>query len=90
MQNQSTLVGGLKTDARSDIYSLGGMTFHGLSGQHPATVQTQPDAPPALRQLLPEIPESLDQLVSRCLATDPAARFSSVAEILAVARSLRP
>jgi tetratricopeptide (TPR) repeat protein len=83
------LVGGLQTDARSDIYSLGGMIFHGLSGQHPSSQQSQPNGAPALRQLLPEIPEPLDKLVSRCLAEDPAARFSTVAEVLAAARPLR-
>lgn len=83
------LVGGLQTDARSDIYSLGGMIFHGLSGQHPSSQQKQPNGAPTLRQLLPEIPEPLDKLVSRCLAEDPAARFSSVAEVHAAARPLR-
>ncbi len=83
------LVGRYQVDGRSDIYSLGGMIFHGLSGQHPATRQAHTNGAPALRQLLPEIPELLDKLISRCLAEDPAARFSSVAEVLAAARPLR-
>lgn len=78
------LLGGLKTDVRSDIYSLGGLIFHGLSGQHPAEQQAA-----SLRQLMPEVPEALDNLIARCLAEDPAARFSNVADLAAAARPLR-
>jgi hypothetical protein len=60
------------------------LIFHGLSGQHPAEQQTV-----SLRQLMPEAPEALDNLIARCLAEDPAARFSNVAELAATARPLR-
>ncbi len=83
------LVGGRQTDGRSDIYSLGGLIFHGLSGQHPAERQAASEGAPSLRQLASEVPEILDNLISRCLAEDPAARFSTVADLAAAARPIR-
>ncbi len=37
--------------------------------------------PPTARSLVPEIPEALDQLVSRCLDPDPAKRFQTTDEL---------
>ncbi|MGH9463071.1 MAG: protein kinase domain-containing protein [Vicinamibacteria bacterium] len=81
---------GRPADARTDIYALGGMLFHALSGLHPASPEAAANgAPPTLRRLLPEVPDSLDQIVTRCLAEDPEERFANVAELYAAASELR-
>jgi serine/threonine-protein kinase len=81
---------GRPADARTDIYALGGMLFHALSGLHPASPEAAANgAPPTLRRLLPEVPDSLDQIVTRCLAEEPEERFANVAELYAAASELR-
>ena len=64
--------------ASSDIYSLGTVFLHMLSGQEPphegptpSMVDTQVDGPPALRNVL-----------KRMLATDPSERLSGATELL--------
>jgi eukaryotic-like serine/threonine-protein kinase len=78
---------GAPFDARSDIYALGAVIFHALTGLHPEDPQlSQNGSAPRLRQVLPEAPESLDQIVGRCLARDPTERFATTGELLAAAR----
>ncbi len=70
-------------DARSDIYSVGALAYHLLTGQPPfagrPVVQTlaahlyEPPVPPT--QLRPDVPHDLEAVVLRCLAKDPAARY---------------
>jgi serine/threonine-protein kinase len=73
---------------RSDIYALGALIFHALTGQHPGQVASANGSPPHLRQFVPEAPDSLDQILARCLMQDPAQRFGSTAELLAAAKSV--
>jgi serine/threonine protein kinase len=83
-------LGGAPFGVRSDIYALGALIFHALTGQNPV-VGEGPSAngsPPRLRQLLPEAPESLDQILARCLMQDPAQRFGSTGELLAAAKAV--
>jgi tRNA A-37 threonylcarbamoyl transferase component Bud32 len=77
---------GEKTDARSDMYSLGVVAYQMLTGELPfeaATVaallvkQLAGDAPSVLRKR-PDCPSDLAAAVSRCLARDPAQRWASV------------
>lgn len=80
-------------DARADIYALGVVSFHLLTGRHPFgtadlavlfhQVATQDPPRPSQRTDAP-IPPVLDQLVFDCLARDPARRPAGVSEILAV------
>ncbi len=80
---------GQAPDARSDIYSLGAMIFHGLSGKTP-TEQIQASEPSlTLTTLVPAVPEAFDQIITRCLEQQPASRFQNVAELFAAARPLR-
>jgi tetratricopeptide (TPR) repeat protein len=84
-------LGGAPFGVRSDIYALGALIFHALTGQNPG-VGEGPSAngsPPRLRQILPEAPESLDQILARCLMQDPAQRFGSTGELLAAAKTVQ-
>jgi tRNA A-37 threonylcarbamoyl transferase component Bud32 len=76
-------------DARSDIYSLGAVMYYMLTGQPPFTGDnplkvmiahaSQEVVPP--RQINPEIPAELEEIVLRCLEKDPDHRFQSVADL---------
>lgn len=73
-------------DARADIYALGAMMYFALTGEPPFTGETpfiimiaqarDPVVPP--RQLRPNIPADLEQVVLRCLEKSPRRRFPSV------------
>jgi DNA-binding SARP family transcriptional activator/WD40 repeat protein/energy-coupling factor transporter ATP-binding protein EcfA2 len=62
---------------RSDIYALGALTFHLLSGV-PFSSTSMTD----LSEARPDIPTSLAAVVARATAIDPRERFSSVDEYL--------
>jgi len=69
-------------DARSDVYSLGCMTFEMLTGQLPFPDQTL-DAvagrasAPAPSAVCPDLPAAIDAVVARALARRPDDRFQS-------------
>jgi eukaryotic-like serine/threonine-protein kinase len=77
-------------DQRVDVYSLGVILFELLSGSVPfegryadvlVRISTQPL--PSLAKLRPDVPANLVQVIERCLAKDPAARFQNTAELSA-------
>src|SRR6266850_1841682 len=81
---------GEAVDARSDVYSLGVVAYYALSGRLPFDAATDgallllhitAPAPP-LRAAAPAIPVRLAQVVDRCLAKDPWARFPDVARVV--------
>jgi serine/threonine protein kinase/Tol biopolymer transport system component/ABC-type branched-subunit amino acid transport system substrate-binding protein len=77
-------------DGRSDLYSLGILLFEMLGGSKPYDGDSAADvvaahrqAPiPSLRQVNADIPQEVDDLVSKCLAKRPEARYQSAAELL--------
>lgn len=81
-------------DARSDIYSIGGVACFLLTARPPyergslaELFAAHRSAPvPRLRERIDAIPEELEGVIMRCLAKDPAARYPS-AEALAAALS---
>lgn len=87
--------GAEKTDARSDIYSLGCVAYWLLTGKlvfegesmrtviDLFTVRPKPPSEKALQQVLPD----LDGLILECLAKEPAARPQSAQELAARLRS---
>ena len=85
---------GRPVDARADVYSLGGIAFHCLTGRPPFTRDSEfavlqahlGDLPPLVSERRPELPRALDAVVAAALAKQPEARYASAG---AFARALR-
>ena len=84
------------TDHRADLYSFGVMAFELLTGRPPFT-GTSParvlaaqmsDPPPLIREIRPDVPAALGDLVMACLAKEPASRPQTAAEISRVLESV--
>ncbi len=84
-------VTGEPLDGRSDLYSLGVVGFYALTGRFPfnaplasavliAQVNT---APPPVLTVAPNAPRALAEIIDRCLAKEPNARFQSGDELAA-------
>jgi eukaryotic-like serine/threonine-protein kinase len=82
---------GEKADARSDIFSLGIIFYQMLTGKLPfesdsllgtLLARTQQQAKP-VREIDPQIPPLLNDIVARCMATNVAERYQTVSELLA-------
>ena len=83
-------------DCRSDIYALGAMLFHLLTGRPPFLgpstadlIRQHAQEPfPSAKALAPEIPAAVDELLAQMCAKDPAERFQTHGELLAHIRAL--
>jgi serine/threonine-protein kinase len=82
-----------RIDARSDIYSLGAVIYYMLTGQPPFAhenpikvmiAHASHDVVPP-RQIDPELPLELEEIVLRCLEKDPEHRYQ---DVLALKRAL--
>ncbi|MDQ1394138.1 MAG: eukaryotic-like serine/threonine-protein kinase [Acidimicrobiaceae bacterium] len=76
----------------SDIYGVGVVLYQALSGHSPFESGVPLPAlaasePVALRERRPDIPPSVDAVVTRALARDPAARFASATEMAGALRA---
>ncbi len=76
-------------DVRSDIYSLGVLGYHMLTGRPPfvggsahvvIAAHVAEKATP-IRKLNPSVPKSLADAVEKCLAKDPELRFQNAMEL---------
>jgi len=84
-------------DGRSDIFALGIVLYQLLTWQHPFSgennnsvmyqiVNEEPQKPSSLN---PEIPDTLDIIVSKCLAKNPEARYQNANELAGDLHSCR-
>ena len=85
-------VGGVTSDQRSDLYSLGLVAYEMLAGALPfgghttneTLLQRLADTPPSIRKTRPDVPAALDAAVLRCLEPEPEHRFQTGGEIVKV------
>jgi serine/threonine protein kinase len=72
-------------DIRSDIYSLGCVLYHALSGRPPFAdanplnlmIRHATEQPRSLRELNPAVPEGLQPVVAKMMAKDPSERYAT-------------
>jgi hypothetical protein len=75
-------------DARSDVYSLGCVLFHSVSGRVPFDADSGiakiyahlNETPPRAASFTPALPAALDAVVARAMAKDPDARYASAGD----------
>lgn len=83
-------VSGEPLDGRSDLYAIGVLMFFAVSGRFPferpnasAVLVAHVNAPaPRLRDLVPDVPSPLDDLVATLLAKSPDRRLSTARDLL--------
>ena len=82
---------GLEYDARADLYGVGVLLYEMLAGEKPFTgssteeillrCRDRPARP--LRAIRKDVSRTLDRVISRAMAKDPAKRFADAEEMLA-------
>ena len=91
------LAGGAASQA-SDIYALGVLLFHLLTGSHPATGRTLEDVRAAhraghvkqLSDVRSDVPDELRRTIEKSLAADPAERFATAHDLSAALAPAAP
>src|SRR5579864_4266629 len=80
---------GKPVDGRADLFSVGVLMYELLSGQKPFTGESPTTVvyqiihvePPPVNAAVPELPESLHEIVSRALQKNPDDRYSRASEM---------
>jgi YVTN family beta-propeller protein len=88
------VIRGEGADPRADVYALGCVLFHCLTGRPPfardsevATMYAHLHDEAPTPGSLAEVPAALDAVVARALAKDPGARYATAAELGRAARA---
>ncbi len=84
------------TDARGDLFSFGVLLYESATGRLPFPGETAVDVmhailhsePVPLRTVAPGVSDAWGRVVERCLAKEPARRFSSMGEVLGALREI--
>jgi serine/threonine-protein kinase len=87
---------GAQVSARSDVYSLGCLLYHCLSGQVPFARDTDvaviyahlSEDPPRLSSVRPELAGGLDSVIAKALDKSPDRRFPSCGDLISAARAV--
>jgi hypothetical protein len=82
----------------SDVYALGVLLFEMLTNRLPFAAETPlavllkhiSDAPPALREILPDAPVELESVLARALAKSPHDRIHSAGELVSAVEEAWP
>jgi serine/threonine-protein kinase len=80
---------GQRLDARSDVYSLGAMLFHMLTGRVPFPAEFDAaklvahtrDPVPSVLSISPDVPPHFEAVVARAMAKAPEERFVSAGDL---------
>ncbi len=81
---------GVELDGRSDLYSLGIVLYEIVTGYLPFETKSLSDAvykhvytaPPSPRQVRPDLPPALEEIILRCLEKQPAARYATAPDLV--------
>jgi tRNA A-37 threonylcarbamoyl transferase component Bud32 len=86
---------GERADARADVYALGCLLFHALTGRVPYDRDSEVakmyahlnDPPPSVVETAPGTPAGLDEVVKRALAKDADQRYPAAGDLSHAARA---
>ncbi|GAB3160056.1 hypothetical protein GCM10027059_07290 [Myceligenerans halotolerans] len=87
---------GQPLDARSDLYSIGALTYYAITGHAPFeraaaqdVLRAHVEAPvPAVSARKPTVPGQVDRIVARAMAKNPVRRYPDAVAMAAAVRSL--
>ena len=76
-------------DPRTDVYALGAVLYHALTGQPPfgrgspveVLVRALTESPPPVQDLRPDVPEGLASLIHRCLSREADGRPATMRDV---------
>jgi CheY-like chemotaxis protein len=85
-----------QVSARTDVYSLGCLLYHCLTGQVPFVRETDvaviyahlSEDPPRPSRVRPELPEGLDAVIAKALDKSPDRRFPTCGDLMNAARAV--
>ena len=87
---------GREVTARSDVYSLGCVLYHCLTGRMPFERDTDvaviyahlSEPPPRPSRMRPDLADGFDDVIARALDKNPERRFQTCAELMGAARAV--